>query len=218
MPRILQMRPFVPFKGLSRGVPVEITQQTLPHWVQPGVSYFFTFRMADSMPQELLKDWIRQRAVWLEQHPQPWKEVEALGYAERFTERMEAWLDAGHGSCALRDPEVRQHVEQALSKFDGIRLDLDCAVIMPNHVHLLLKPGVDENVFKLVGGMKGASARACNVQLGRSPQAFWMEDSYNRILRDHEELRAFRDYVRDNPRKAGLRAGEFTLIENHVLK
>jgi len=212
------MRPLVPFKCLSRTVPVEITQQTLPHWVQPGVSYFFTFRMADSVPQELLKEWVRQRAAWLENHPYPWREAEALEYAERFTERMEAWLEEGHGSCALRDPEVRKHVEQALTKFDGVRLDLDCAVIMPNHVHLLLKPRKDENVFKLIGGMKGASARLCNVQLGSSGQAFWMEDSYNRIVRDYEELRVFREYIRANPVKAKLRPDEFTLIENYVLK
>ena len=89
---------------------------------------------------------------------------------------------------------------------------------MPNHVHLLLKPRVDENIFKLIGGMKGGSARICNIQLGRAPQAFWMEDSYNRIVRDYDELRAFRNYIRDNPVKAKLRADEFTLIENHVLK
>ena len=218
MPRLLSMRCSVPFKCLSRALPVEITEQTLPHWVQPGASYFFTFRMADSVPQELLKEWMRQRAAWLEHHPYPWKEVEALEYAERFSKRREAWLEEGYGSCALRDPEVRKHVEQALTKFDGLRLDLDCAVIMPNHVHLLLRPGADENIFKLIGGMKGASARVCNIQLGRAPQAFWMEDSFNRIVRDYDELMAFRDYIRANPAKAKLRPDEFTLIENHVLK
>jgi hypothetical protein len=45
-----------------------------------------------------------------------------------------------------------------------------------------------------------------------------MEDSYNRIVRDYHELRAFRDYIRRNPVDAKLREGEFTLIENHVLK
>ena len=55
----------VPFKCISSTVPLVITQQTLPHWVQPGVSYFFTFRLADSVPQTLLNEWIRQRAAWL---------------------------------------------------------------------------------------------------------------------------------------------------------
>jgi hypothetical protein len=45
-----------------------------------------------------------------------------------------------------------------------------------------------------------------------------MEDSYNRIVRDYDELRAFRDYIRRNSAEANLREGEFTLIENHLLK
>lgn len=203
---------------MSRNLPVEISQQTLPHWVQPGVSYFFTFRLADSVPQTLLEEWVRQRNAWLAHHPHPWSQKDTLEYAERFTERMDAWLDAGHGSCALRDREVRQLVEDSITEFDGLRLHLDCVVIMPNHVHLLIKPNDDENVFKLIGGMKGYSARVCNALLGRTGQAFWMEDSYNRIVRDYDELRAFRDYIRRNPAEANLREGEFTLIENHVLK
>ena len=38
---------------------------------------------------------------------------------------------------------------------------------MPNHVHLLVKANDDENVFKLISGMKGYSARGCNALLGR---------------------------------------------------
>jgi putative transposase len=124
------------------------------------------------VPQELLKDWIRQRTAWLEHHPQSWTQTDTLEYAERFTERMDAWLDAGHGSCALRDAEARKLVEDTITKFDGIRLDIDSLVIMPNHVHLLVKPREDENIFKLIGGMKGFSARVCNVLLGRTGQTF----------------------------------------------
>ena len=44
-----------------------------------------------------------------------------------------------------------------------------------------------------------------------------MEDSYNRIVRDYDELRAFRDYIGRNLVEAKLRGDEFTLIENHML-
>jgi hypothetical protein len=63
----------VPFKCLSRHDHVEITQETLPHWVQEDTSYFFTFRLADSVPKELLKDWIRERAAWLEAGGWTWQ-------------------------------------------------------------------------------------------------------------------------------------------------
>ena len=202
---------------MSFAAPLVITRQTLPHWVQPGATYYFNYRMADSLPQALLADWLHARSAWMEHHPSPWSVSDALEYETRFTARMDAWLDAGMGSCALRCSEVRQQVVDCLTKFDDVRLDLDCAVVMPNHVHVVLKPRAQLDVFKLIAGMKGASARACNAMLSRTGEAFWMEDSYNRVVRDAEELSAFRTYIARNPVEAKLSAGEFTLIENHVL-
>lgn len=81
---------------------------------------------------------------------------------------MPAW---GAVLCVIQT-FVRQLVEDSIIKFDGLRHDLDCLVIMPNHVHLILKPRAEENVFQLIGGMKGGSARFCNARLGRTHQAF----------------------------------------------
>ena len=33
----------------------------LPHWRQDGVTYFVTFRLADSLPQAKLDEWVRER-------------------------------------------------------------------------------------------------------------------------------------------------------------
>ena len=44
-----------------------------------------------------------------------------------------------------------------------------------------------------------------------------IEDSYNRIIRDLEELQVFRHYFARNGQDAGLPAEAFTLIENHIL-
>ncbi len=35
---------------------------SLPHWYQPGVSYFVTIRTEDSMPVELTRRWHAQRS------------------------------------------------------------------------------------------------------------------------------------------------------------
>ncbi|HEX2474908.1 MAG TPA: hypothetical protein VHK01_09185, partial [Lacipirellulaceae bacterium] len=37
----------------------------LPHWYQPGVTYFVTFRLDDSVPQALARSWHAQRDYWL---------------------------------------------------------------------------------------------------------------------------------------------------------
>ncbi len=102
--------------------------------------YYVTFRLADSLPQPLLKQWREDRARWLKLNPRPWSEDVARQYARNFQGPMEKWLDAGYGSLALRDPAKREVVANALRFFDGERCALDAFVVMPNHVHALVVP------------------------------------------------------------------------------
>ena len=45
-----------------------ISARHLPHWQQPGVTYFLTFRLGDSVPQDKLKGWAEERVIWLQVH------------------------------------------------------------------------------------------------------------------------------------------------------
>jgi len=54
-------------------IEVRKTGQKLPHWEQPGATYFITWRLDDSIPQELMEKWTRERDEWLLENP------EALG-------------------------------------------------------------------------------------------------------------------------------------------
>jgi hypothetical protein len=47
---------------------VRITCGNLPHWYQPGVTYFITFRTADSIPAGVADLWYRRRNDWLQRH------------------------------------------------------------------------------------------------------------------------------------------------------
>lgn len=53
---------------------------------------------------------------------------------------IEAWLDAGAGSCVLRCPEIARMVQDSLLRFHGERYRLFAWCIMPNHVHVLVEP------------------------------------------------------------------------------
>ncbi len=206
----MKFQPFKPFQEIDR------SRRNLPHWQQEGACYFITFRLGDSLPQALLDQWKRELDTWISLHPKPWTvEIEAE-HNERFTERREQWLDAGYGSCHLRSPELRKLVRMSLMKFDQVRYDMDAFVIMPNHVHLLwqLRSGTD--LSKELKGLKGATARACNLALGLGG-TFWMDESYDRVVRDWEELSAFRRYIINNPVKAGLQPHEYTLESPHIL-
>ena len=206
----------VPFRGFDPYDEVRIARRRLPHWRQPGVSYFVTFRLADSVPQPLLRQWRHERAIWLRLHPQPWGVDEQREYEARFIGRMQEWLDAGMGACHMRRPDVRAEVEVCLLQFDGNRYDIDAFVLMPNHVHAVIKPTPGYDLSTILQGIKGVSANRCNKLLGHK-STFWMDESYDHIVRDAKELRAFRSYIAGNPAKAGLKPEEYSLQLRDVL-
>ena len=209
--------PRVPFRGFDQYGEVRVTRHHLPHWTQDGVTYFVTFRLGDSVPLALQQQWREEREIWLRFHPEPLAPNVEAEYRERFTEQQDEWLDRGMGECHLRQPEIRREVESCLLHFDDARYDLDAFVVMPNHVHALLAPREGWAPFDLLKGIKGVSARNCNRRLRRTGKAFWMEDAYNRVVRNLAELSAFRQYIEANPAKANLRPDEYTLSMREVL-
>jgi REP element-mobilizing transposase RayT len=206
----------VPFRGFDPHDEVRMTRRRRPHWRQPGVTYFITFRLADSLPQPLLRQWRHEQGIWLRLHPQPWRADEQREYEARFTGRIQEWLDAGMGACHMRRPAVRAEVERCLLRFDGNRYDIDAFVLMPNHVHAVIKltPGFD--LSTVLQGIKGVSANRCNKLLAhKSP--FWMNESYDHIVRDAKEMTAFRNYIAGNPERAALTPEEYSLQLRKVL-
>jgi REP element-mobilizing transposase RayT len=90
-----------------------------------------------------------------------------------------------------------------------IRYELYAAVVMPDHVHMILTPLVDErrcemfSLVRIMQAIKGASARAVNQGLGRHDPV-WQEESFDHVLRSSEGLDAKVDYVLQNPVRRGL--------------
>ena len=129
---------------------------------------------------------------------------------------MQEWLDAGMGAYQLGRPDVRREVEHCLLHFDGARCDIDAFVLMPNHVHAVITPVHGYDLSNLLRGIKGVSANKCNRLLGNKGP-FWMDESYDHIIRDAAELAAFRDYIAVNPKKAGLKQHEYSLQLRNML-
>ena len=196
---------------------IERTANKLPHWQQPGATYFITFRLGGSIPAELRNRWQAERDQWLLHNPKPWSaEVEAE-YHHRFSQQIDQWLDAGHGSCLLRDPETRRILEGALMHFDGDRHLHHAWVIMPNHVHCLTTLHADRKLEKVVKSWKSFSALNINKHLNREGP-LWQEDYFDRLIRDAEHFTNCVRYIRRNPQKAGLKEDEFTLFESDFTK
>ncbi len=184
----------------------------LPHWDQPGGTYFVTFRLADSIPQEHLALWGSERTSWLATNLPPHTAKQERDYHDRFTARIEAWLDNGEGSCVLRDPAARQVTADALTHFDGTRHWQHAWVVMPNHVHALFSALPPHNVEDIVHSWKGFSAHATNRLLGKTGE-FWMKDYFDRLIRDATHFWRCARYIRRNPTKASLGSAAYTLYE-----
>jgi len=204
--RVVGSKDFTPFDWEAVG---KSHHRHLPQLDQPGAIYFVTFRLADSLPQKLLKSWQLKRNAWRLTHPEPWDETTRKEYQQLFTTRMERWLDAGYGECVLRDERCRAEVAERLLFKHRVDYDLGDWVVMPNHVHVLLQPLSGISLDAIMKPVKGVSARNINHLLGSSG-ALWMEESFSHIVRSMEQLKKFQRYIQNNPLKAKLPASDFS--------
>jgi putative transposase len=80
-------------------------------------------------------------------------------------------------------------------------------VVMPDHVHLTLPALYDGSAFfsvaEIMQGIKSDSAHKINRELGRIGQV-WQRESFDRVLRREESIRAKVEYMVQNPVRAGL--------------
>jgi type I restriction enzyme R subunit len=173
----------------------------LPHWEQGSVWYFVTFRLADSIPSSVVEDIKQQREAWKRVHdPKNLPREALIEYHHLFSRRYEQLLRSGLGACILRDPANAQIVADALRFFDGQRYELDQHVVMPNHVHVLVKPHPGHHLANILHSLKSFTANRLNRRLGRTGQ-LWQHESYDHIVRNEEAMHALRRYIRENPTK-----------------
>jgi putative transposase len=196
---------------------IRYTENRLPHWQQEGAVYFITFRLADAIPSRLRNQWEAEREAWLRVHPQPWSCEIELEYHQRFSGAIEHWLDAGHGSCLLREPKCAEVVSETIRHFEGERVVMIAAVVMPNHAHALFVQNPEWPLEKLLRSWKGFSARQINKLLERSG-SFWQRDYFDRLVRDEKHFANCVRFIRRNPEKARLGPGEFILWESELAK
>jgi REP element-mobilizing transposase RayT len=180
-----------------------------------GSRYFVTFRLADSLPREVLVKYQSERAERLQRFHAAQAHARKLGITPATREtpdqierdyfrKLEHYLDKGVGECWLKRPEIADLVAGAIRFFDGERHRLDAWVIMPNHVHVVLWPMPNHTLSAIVQSWKRFTARESNKILGRTGQAFWQPEPYDHWIRNDEEHARCCRYVINNPVKARL--------------
>lgn len=179
----------------------------LPHWACERAVYHVAFRLADSMPDTIREAWIRERDSIVATAAQLGRalsgnEEKRLQYL--YSEKIEKYLDTGHGECLLANPAIAGLTANALNYFDGARYDLHAWSVMPNHVHIIVAPREGWRLDRIVHSWKSYTANEANKALGRSGP-FWQHEPYDHIIRSEKEHAFQVNYVWENPDKAKLK-------------
>jgi len=183
----------------SRGVEYKTYyHRHLPHYQPPEATYHVVFRLAGSLPAEVIerlriereaedkriagfKDEARKREQWREHQ---------VTYFEKF----EALLDsAATGPRWLSEGRIAGIVAESLRYRDTKQYELLAYTIMPNHVHMVLsllykpkKESVGRRVSStytlttVLENLKWYTALQSNRLLARRG-AFWQHESYDHV-------------------------------------
>jgi REP element-mobilizing transposase RayT len=102
---------------------------------------------------------------------------------------------------------LAQILEETLFRFHGVRYKLIAWCIMPNHVHTLILPRT--RLALIVQSWKSftgrwALARNAELGLGIPGKRLWMQDYWDRYMRNFRHLEQVMSYIHQNPVVAGL--------------
>ena len=229
---VATFRPFDPNGELK------VYVRHLPHWRQPGATYFVTLRQNDSVPEKVAQEWLDTRGRWYRAHGinSQWQNSDPArfnaayasipkGIRDAFekeqTRLLHVELDRCHGSCLFQREMPADQICKSLEYFHASRLWLGDYVVMPNHVHAIIQPKDDWDLEVLLGSIKKFTGRRIgawlltqsqvthSVAVAKCKSGIWQQESYDHIIRDVEKLGMFRKYIANNPRNANIDAGRF---------
>ncbi len=153
----------------------------LPHIDMIGYYQFITFRTFDSTDVFLKK-------LSLQDKDNSKKQLE-----------MDDYLDSSQNGAYLKD-DVLSVISDFLKAKDKVLYELIAFAIMPNHIHLLIKPL--DKLASVMQSIKGSSAKTINDMMSRRGK-FWASDYYDKTIRDEKHFNTVYNYIKNNPLKLG---------------
>lgn len=183
------------------------TRGYLPHLKREGAAYFVGFRLADTLPREVLLRLKQERDAILEQAKANRAPLTLAQQEELFfwyCEKVDAYLDAGHGECLLRQPDLAELVANAFRYFEGERYEVSAWVVMPNHVHVVVWPRAPWTLSQILHSWKSFTANEAHKRLERQRRGFWQKESFDHLIRNDEDMARCCAYTVNNPVKAHL--------------
>jgi Transposase and inactivated derivatives len=193
-----------------------IHKRKLPHFYQPGRTYFITFIQKDSHPHTQIKVTDNRDEFQLKYD----KDISTHQKKNTFVEYDE-YIDLQiSGNSKLIRKDLAAVVANTIHYLDNKDYELICYCIMPNHVHLVFSLiEKSRGISKIMQSIKRYSASEINKIL-KQKGSFWQDESYDRIVRNEVELFNIVQYVINNPVKALLvdnwEKWEYTYIDKSL--
>jgi len=169
------------------------TRGYIPHLDVKGGTQYITFRLVDSLPQQVL-----ERIA---------SEITTLPESDRRRERIrriEAMLDAGHGSQLLKNPVAANIVVDSLFFAHNKWCEVEAFVVMPTHVHVLMTLASEESLSETIRRIKNFTSLNIHRKLGMEPGRLWQPEYFDKLIRDREHYERTVHYIEWNPVKARL--------------
>jgi len=187
-----------------------IRTRRLPHWEKDEGLYFVTFRLADSLPRQVIERMMERHRILraAKENGAHLLPHQKTLIAEFSSAKIEEYFDRGIGAWHLRDPRIANLVANTLRLRHGRRYRLVAWCIMPNHVHVVLRLFPGQELAAVMCCWKSFTARMANRILQRSG-AFWQREYYDRLIRNGDEFERAVRYVVTNPERAGLQGWEW---------
>jgi len=164
----------------------------LPHYDAKHGYQMITYRLADALPQCILQ------AIMDEKYSEKQERIQ-----------IEKHLDKSYGSCVLAKPAIAKIVVDNWCWFDGKKYELMAFVVMPNHVHLLIRIFEGISLSTVVHSWKSYTAKMIKKYLLDTGEQFslstiWQQDYWDRFIRDEQHFFRAVEYIHQNPVKVGL--------------
>jgi REP element-mobilizing transposase RayT len=219
----------VEFCAFDQDAEIAVRNRNLPHWFQPGVAIFVTFRTLDSLPRDVVLRMRKEFEDWLNLQKFPSDIVMRFfdprsdsnramldlippkiraEISRRYDRLFHQALDDCYGACILRNKDIAQIVADAVLHGNSEKYDMESFVIMPNHVHAIVqfRSGFD---LRIVGqSWMRYTARLIHARYGGTG-GLWQPESFDHIVRSQEQFAYLQQYNALNPQKANLKRGEF---------
>jgi REP-associated tyrosine transposase len=138
-----------------------VTRRYLPHWYKAGCAHFITYRLVDSIPTELLREWKAEREEAIRQArnlPVSLQAERRLNAHRQFFKQYDEYLDNRCEVKWLAEARAATVVRENLYHHHGAKYELLAYCVMPNHVHVLLQPFQNESSDALLGQATSLSA------------------------------------------------------------